>query len=103
MTARFRLRRERGEEGAVHALRTVAVTRARAGRRDADVPDHHRRGLEGHDLPTINVSGPAQLLAQNGGGSISIIQRAMVAARSVWVTSNGVSRIASSPMLPACT
>ena len=61
MAARFRLRRERGEEGAVHALRAVALARAGAGRRDADVADHHRRRLERHDLPAIGAAGLAQL------------------------------------------
>ena len=40
---------------------------------------------------------------QNGGGSMSIIQRVTVAVRSVCVTSKGALVIASSPMLPACT
>ena len=43
MAARLGLGRDGGEEGAVDALRTVALRRPGPRRRDADVADHHRR------------------------------------------------------------
>src|SRR6185312_12537988 len=61
VAGRLGLRRNGREEGAVDALRAVALRRAGAGERHADVADDDRGGLKGHDLPAVDAAGTAEL------------------------------------------